>query len=157
MCNKFRANNFTNKGLKVRSDSRHTLLEELGESFAEGNELCDALSPFFDLQSIVIIDVHTHRNLHGVNDLLGLLFVKSDGLNFIFLIFSQIVASSVAQVHYASINSIVIDNFGQLGEVPSEPLLQSHGEGVDVLVHLLNQGNGLRDWLVSSVHILSTS
>ena len=40
--------------------------------------------------------------------------------------------------------------------MPREPLLKSHAEGVDVLVHLLNQSDSLYDGLVLSVNICGT-
>ena len=50
-------------------------------------------------------------------------------------------------------NGVVSDNFSKLGEVPWEPLLKAHDEGVDVLVHGLNKSNGLDDGFVLSVNI----
>lgn len=55
-----------------------------------------------------------------------------------------------------SINLVVVENFSHLREVPCEPLLKSHTESVNILVHLLNQSDALNNWLVGSVDILST-
>ena len=87
--------------------------------------------------------------------MVGLLLVHNDLLKLIFCIFGQIVASGVAKVDNAGVNGVVVDDFGKFGEVPGEPLLQAHGERVNVLVHLLDHGNCLRDGLVLAVHILS--
>mmetsp|Transcript_22030 Transcript_22030/g.27058 ORF Transcript_22030/g.27058 Transcript_22030/m.27058 type:complete len:444 (-) Transcript_22030:276-1607(-) len=153
MSDEFGANNFANEGLKVRSDGAHALLEELGEGLAESHQLGDALGPLLDLEGVLVADVHAHRDLDGVDDLGSLFLIKDDLLDLFFEILSQIVASGVAEVDYAGVDSVVVDNLGELGEVPGEPLLQAHGEGVDVLVHLLNKGDRLSDRLVLSVHV----
>lgn len=53
------------------------------------------------------------------------------------------------------VDGVIIHDFGHFGEVPCEPLLQPHAESVDVLVHLVDEGDGLNNWLVLAVHVLS--
>lgn len=154
MSDKLGANNLANKGLKVGSNSVHALLEELRESLAERNQLSDTLGPLLDLEGVSVVDVHAHRDFHSVDDLAGLLLVQNDGFELLLDIFGQIVASGVTKVDNAGVNGVVIDNLGELREMPGEPLLQTHRERVDVLVHLLNQGDSLGDRLVLSVDIL---
>ena len=48
---------------------------------------------------------------------------------------------------------VVIDDFGQLGEVPREPFFEPHAEGVNVLVQLLDQSNCLNNGFVLPVHV----
>lgn len=50
---------------------------------------------------------------------------------------------------------VISHDSSKFREVPREPLLKSHAEGINVLVHLLNEGNGLHDWLVLPVNISS--
>ena len=48
---------------------------------------------------------------------------------------------------------VVIDDFGQLGEVPREPFFKPHAEGVNVLVQLLDQSNCLNNGFVLPVYV----
>jgi len=81
-----------------------------------------------------------------VHDLLEGLFV---------LVGHEVLAVGLAKGNDFGVNVIVVDNLGHLGEVPSEPLLEPHAEGVDVLIHLLNESDCLRDRLILPVDILS--
>ena len=65
------------------------------------------------------------------------------------------IVSTDYEVDYSCVNVIVVDYLHKFGEVPREPLLQSHAEGVYILIHLLNEGDCLNDGLVLSVHISS--
>lgn len=60
MSDELRADNFTDKSLQVRGNSTHTLLEELTKSLAERDKLRDTLSPLFNLEGILVADVHAH-------------------------------------------------------------------------------------------------
>jgi hypothetical protein len=40
--------------------------------------------------------------------------------------------------------------------MPREPLLKSHAECVDVLIHLLNQSDSLNNWFVLTVNVSCT-
>ena len=48
---------------------------------------------------------------------------------------------------------VVLDEFLELGEVPRVPLPHAHREGVDVLVHLIQQGDGLDDHVVGAAGV----
>ena len=63
------------------------------------------------------------------------------------------VVSDADDLHYLSVEMIVGDYPAQLGEVPREPLFKSHAESVNILIHLLNQGDSLHDGLVLSVDV----
>ena len=47
----------------------------------------------------------------------------------------------------------VSNDLSKLGEMPREPFLESHDEGVDVLVHCLDKSDGLNDGLILSVNV----
>jgi len=81
------------------------------------------------------------------------LFIIKNNLGELFFHFVIDQLSVFDEVHKLRENSVVIDDFGQLREVPREPLLQAHAEGVDVLVQLLDQGNGLNNGFVLPVHV----
>lgn len=57
------------------------------------------------------------------------------------------------QVDQLGVDLVIIDELGELWEVPGEPLLQPHAESVDIFVKLLDQGNSLDDWLILTVNI----
>ena len=48
---------------------------------------------------------------------------------------------------------VVIDDFGQLGEVPREPFFQPHAEGINILVQLLDKSNRLNNGFVLPVYV----
>ena len=50
-------------------------------------------------------------------------------------------------------DEVVWDDGLELGEVPAVPLLDAHGEGVDVLVHLIQQRDRLDDHVVCATRI----
>lgn len=86
--------------------------------------------------------------------MLSFLFIEHDVFDFVKHFIVASISLSVEEEDESGVNLVVVDNLGHLWEVPGEPLLQAHAEGVDVLVHLLNEGNGLSNWFVSSVDIL---
>ena len=51
---------------------------------------------------------------------------------------------------------VVIDDFGQLGEVPREPFFQPHAEGINILVQLLDKSNRLNNGFVLPVYVGGT-
>lgn len=48
---------------------------------------------------------------------------------------------------------VVLDEVLQLGEVPRVPLPHAHGEGVEVLVHLVELRDGLDDHVVRATRV----
>jgi hypothetical protein len=104
------------------------------------------------LHNISLRHLLAHGNLGGLNDLLSFLVIKNKVSQFILNIFSDILTFFNVSYNLAE-DAIIGDDFTELGEVPREPLLQSHHEGVDVLVHRLDQSDGLDDGLVLSVDV----
>lgn len=48
---------------------------------------------------------------------------------------------------------VVFDDFFELREVPRVPFTHSHGEGVQVLVHLVQLRNALDDHVISTTRV----
>jgi len=157
MSDQLGTDDLTDKGLEIGGDSVHTVLEVISELFAEVNEVSDTLSPLADLELVTLGHVHTHGNLGSFNDLVCLLLVLGDLKENFSLIIGHVVTASVESVHQLGVDGIIIDDLGHFGEVPSEPLLQAHAEGVDVLVHLVDECDSLNNWLVLAVDILSAA
>jgi hypothetical protein len=141
--------------VKVRSNCIHSLFEEFDQGLSESGQLDNALRPLLNLEGVAVVDVHAHRDLDSIDNLLSFLFVESNRSNFVLEVISDIVAFGVTKVNKTGIYSVVVNDFGQLREVPCEPLLEAHREGVDVFVHLLNQGDSLGDGLVLTINVLS--
>jgi hypothetical protein len=149
------AKDFTNKSLQVGSNCVHAVSQVIGKRLSEFDQFDDSLSPLFNLDSVRVFHVHTHGDLGSVDDLLGFLFVDHDSGDVVLDFVADCVALSVEEVDEAGVDLVVIDDFGHLGEVPGVPLLQPHAEGVDVFIHLLDEGDGLRDGLVTAGDVLS--
>ena len=96
--------------------------------------------------------VLTHRNLGSIDNLLSLFIIKNNGRNLFFHFVSGILPR-LEQVNELGEDLVVIDDFGQLGEVPREPFFEPHAEGVYVLVQLLDQSNCLNNGFVLPVYV----
>jgi hypothetical protein len=83
---------------------------------------------------------------------LSFIFISQNLFQTLLHLVSDIVSTTNVS-HQLGEDMVVRDNTGELREVPGEPLSQSHTEGVDVFVHLLDQGDRLDDWLVLTIHI----
>jgi hypothetical protein len=94
----------------------------------------------------------THGDLGSLNYLLSLFLIKNELSELLLHIFCNIL-TLLNEVDDLAENRVVGDDFTELGEMPREPLLQAHDESVNVLIHGFNEGNGLDDGLVLTVHI----
>lgn len=70
-----------------------------------------------------------------------------------FFHFVSDIISLLKQVDKFGKDIVVIDDSCKLGEMPREPLLQSHTKCVDIFIQLLNEGNGLNNWFVLPVYV----
>lgn len=109
--------------MKVRSNCIHSLFEEFDQGLSESGQLDNALRPLLNLEGVAVVDVHAHRDLDSIDNLLSFLFVESNRSNFVLEVISDIVAFGVTKVNKTGIYSVVVNDFGQLREVPCEPLL----------------------------------
>lgn len=105
-----------------------------------------------DLKLVGVEQLLTHGDLGSINNLLSLLIIKNNiGQLFFHLVID--ILSVADEVHQLSENSVVIDDFGELREVPRKPFFEPHAKCVNVFVQLLNESNGLNNRFVLPVHI----
>uniref|UniRef100_A0A7S3IMF5 Uncharacterized protein n=1 Tax=Strombidium inclinatum TaxID=197538 RepID=A0A7S3IMF5_9SPIT len=150
--NELGADDLTGEGGEVGGDGAHSLLEIIGEGLAVLNQLNTTFREALDLGAVTFVHVLTHRNFGSVDDLLSFFIIKNDLLDLFFHVVSDVV-SLLKREDELGEDHVIIDDFAQLGEMPREPLLQAHAEGVDVLVELLDQRDGLNNRLVLPVHV----
>jgi len=150
--NQFRSDSSSNKGVKVRSNSVHSVLKVNLEFFSEGDEFSDTLSPLFDLDNISLRHVLSHRGLGSLDNLGSLLFIEDNSSDFS-VDFVLNIFLTLNEVDELGEDDVIVDDFSEFREGPREPLLQSHAESVDILVQLLNKSDGLGDRLVLSVNV----
>lgn len=78
-------------------------------------------------------------------------------MNNFFQLFKQIIwlfmFSILKKLNDSTIGFTVSDNFSEFWEVPSEPFFDSHGKGIQIFVHLFNNGNRLNYVFILSIHI----
>jgi hypothetical protein len=106
---------------------------------------------------VTFVHIHAHGNLSGFNNLICPLLVFGDLLNSLFHFISHIFAVSIQKVDQFGVDGVIIHDLGQFGEVPCEPFLEPHAEGIDVFVHLIDKRDRLNNWLVLAVDILGAS
>lgn len=156
MRNELWSNNVTDQGSKIWSNSIHSLLQVLCERITELDELDTSLRKAFDLMAIDIWHILSHRDFGSINNLLSFFIIKNNILDCFFHFVSNIV-TLFNLVDQLCENNVVIDDFCKLWEMPWEPFFQTHNKSIDILVHLLNKGNGLNNWFVLPVDVLCTS
>ena len=152
MGDELRTNDFAGQSTEVGSDGVHSSFKVLAEVLTEVNQLDASLGKALDLLGVALAHVLAHGNLSGVDDLLGLLLIEHDVGDLVLKVVGDVFSTLDHEGQFSE-NDVIIDDLGQLGEVPGEPLLQSHTEGVDILVKLLNQGNSLDNGLVLPVYV----
>ena len=154
-------NNISNKDADIGGKHLHLVPEVDMELGSVLDQIIDLVTEELDIEKIDFINVRSHGGSSGVADLLGQVGFNDDFLNLgkelLFIV--EEILSGLNELDDLDVNRVVGNNAGELGEVPSEPLLDSHAETVDVLVELVDQGNGLDNGLVLSVdveHALAT-
>ena len=153
MRNKFRSDKLANKSPKIGCNRGHPLPEVISEAFSVLDELVASFGPLLDLEPVSLINIHSHGDFCGINDILGNLLIQGDGSDLLLVLLNELV-SGLGPLDELSVDQVVVANLGQLREVPGEPLLQSHAERVYIFVQLLDQRNRLRNGLVVPVDVL---
>jgi hypothetical protein len=87
-----RADNVADECSQIRGNCVHSLLQVLGEGVPEGDELDAPLRKAFELEAVSLTDLLPHRDLGGIDDLLGLFLVKNDVGDPLFHLFVDTVA-----------------------------------------------------------------
>ena len=78
MGDELRADDVADERSQIRGDRVHSLLQVLGEGVPEGDELDAPLRKAFELEAVGLTDLLPHRDLGGIDDLLGLFLVKNE-------------------------------------------------------------------------------
>lgn len=124
----------------VGSNGAHAVLEVVRKLLAVDGVVDDALSEVLDVLEILLGNLSTHGNIGGGLD---------GSLNLVGKNLGQIGGGGVrAHAHGdndASIRKVVGKDLGQLGEVPAVPFLDTHGVGVELLVKLVEERDGVND------------
>ena len=133
---------------QVRRDDGHLIGKVLEEGAAVLGELDDAVGEHGDVLHVLLGEILTHRDLAGINNGLGNVgIVVDNGGDVVELIVreSALVTNRKGEL---GVGVVVIDNLDKLWEVPSVPLANAHGEGVDGLVEVVESRNSLDDVVV---------
>jgi hypothetical protein len=103
-------------------------------------EVNDLLSQRAGGLEILVGDLSTHTDLSsGLDGSLDLLRQDSGEIGILG------VCAETHLEHDARVGEVVVQDLGKLGEVPSVPLLDAHGVGVELLVEDVKAGNALDD------------
>mmetsp|Transcript_22450 Transcript_22450/g.27657 ORF Transcript_22450/g.27657 Transcript_22450/m.27657 type:complete len:445 (-) Transcript_22450:59-1393(-) len=141
--NELGAHELTDELGKVGSDGGHAVLQVLSQVSAVLRDRDDLAGESLKVTFIVIGNLSTHGNLSSLTHLIG------DILRYDFLqgLLSEVldVGAHANELDGLSIDYVVGDNLGQLGEVPRVPLLQAHGIVVQLLVEVLQERDSLDD------------
>lgn len=136
---------------EIGGDDFHTALEvalDLGSELEHAESL---LAEVLETLDVEVTDLLTHRVMGGLNNAFGQLTIPNNLLN---LLGSDGRGGSVSnKVDESHEELVVADNPAELWEVPGVPLLDPHGEGVDILIEQFEESNGLDDGLVLPVDI----
>jgi len=141
-------NGLTDQSGKVGRDHTHFGDKVGRERLAVLDEGDGALGEKHDVLHVGLGDVLTHRDLGGLDDGAGGAVVVLDNLS---KLVQAVVGERglVADEERAGGELLVVGyNLDELGEVPRVPLADSHGEGVDGLVEVVQGSNGLDDVVV---------
>lgn len=151
MRNELGSNGLANKAGQVRSNHLHSSLEvslDFSSEFEHSEGLGAKILQALDVE---LTDLLSHRVVGSLDDSFSELSVSNDLLNF--LQGSSGSGSIADQGNKLDKDVIIRDNLGKLGEMPRIPLLDSHGEGVDILIQKFQQTDGLDDRLILSVDV----
>ena len=146
------SDDLTDESSQVRGHNAH-LGDQVGvERLAVLSELDNTLGEGDDVLHIRVGDLLTHADLGGINDVLrNALIVLNEGGNVVeaFIGKALLVLDEQGEL---GVTLVVGDNLDELGEVPGVPFADAHGEGVDGLVELVENGNGLDDVVVVTLN-----
>mmetsp|Transcript_21773 Transcript_21773/g.61983 ORF Transcript_21773/g.61983 Transcript_21773/m.61983 type:complete len:207 (+) Transcript_21773:568-1188(+) len=159
-----RSHRVSDESAQVWRNDRHFVRKVHGQVLAELCQLDHSLREVDDIDHVDGGTIHAHAGLGGRDDRLRGLLVAND-LNKAFQLVARIfhldiivifvflvaVAACVARVGQGGLvldecrgsrkHDVVLDDLLQLRKVPAVPFSDPHGERVDVLVHLIEQGD----------------
>lgn len=146
------SDNLTNQSGKIGCHNAH-LSHQIGEErLAVFGELDDTLGERDNILHVSLGDVLTHTVLGGINDVLSNSLI-------VFNVSSNVVQVFVGQLLFVfdeqgelGVALVIGDNLNELREMPRVPLANSHGEGINSLVKLVKNRNGLNNVVVVTLH-----
>mmetsp|Transcript_56389 Transcript_56389/g.114897 ORF Transcript_56389/g.114897 Transcript_56389/m.114897 type:complete len:517 (+) Transcript_56389:1025-2575(+) len=140
------ANELAHHHGQVRRDGVHAVLEVLEQLGAVLGQVDHLVGQLVDVQQVHLADVRAHGDdcslLEAGFDLLRQNVRQVRG------------GTGMAHAHlhdHLRVLQVVVDDLGHLREVPAVPLLHTHRVGVDLLVELVQQADGLHDHRVNLV------
>lgn len=147
------SNRVANEGCEVGSDDAH-LLREVGlERLAVLEQVDHARGKVADVEVVDRGNVGSHGSARGVDNVASEHVVVLEELGEALdrgVGEGRLVADEGAHL---GVLVVVGDDADELGEVPSVPLAHAHGKSVDVLVELVEEGDGLDDHVVGAVDV----
>ncbi|KAL1836320.1 hypothetical protein VTK73DRAFT_5092 [Phialemonium thermophilum] len=124
---------------QVGGDGLHAVLQVAGQVVAVLGVLDDLLGEQLDVLEVLVGDLGAHADVGGGLDggLDGLLQEGEVG--------GGGVGAHAHGQDDLGVQQVAREDLGQLGEVPAVPLAYAHGVGVELLVQVVEQGDGVHD------------
>jgi hypothetical protein len=143
----------SDEGSEIGSDDTHLVGEVFLEGFSVIVEVDDSGSEIFDVEVIDGGDVGTHRGAGSVENVASEDVVVAEEFSERFEDFFRELRFVSEKMNNFGVLVVVRDDPDELGEVPSVPFSDSHGERVDILVHLIEKGDSLNNHVVGTVDV----
>lgn len=141
------------KGGQVRGNEVHLLDEVSLEGLSVRRKVDDSVGKVGDVNEVDGGDIGTHGGSGTIEDISGSGLVVVE--DFLHLLEVGLGESRLVTDELGDLGVLVVvgDKPDKLGEVPSVPLSDSHGKGVDILVELIGKSDSLDDHVVGSVDV----
>mmetsp|Transcript_46707 Transcript_46707/g.123983 ORF Transcript_46707/g.123983 Transcript_46707/m.123983 type:complete len:338 (+) Transcript_46707:459-1472(+) len=140
MSNETRTDQLTNHGGQVGRDRAHSVLQVLVKLHSVLGELDNLIAERLDVGDIILADLRSHRDLDGLLELLLGRLVEAR---------AEVPIGAVGphahDLDHLGVGNVLGHDLAHLREVPAVPLANSHGVGVELLVELVQQPDGLHD------------
>mmetsp|Transcript_71989 Transcript_71989/g.158972 ORF Transcript_71989/g.158972 Transcript_71989/m.158972 type:complete len:327 (+) Transcript_71989:757-1737(+) len=145
------ANDLADQSGQVGGHQIHLGLEVVMKGLSHICQFDDFTGEVLNVFHVHLDDILAHRHLQGFQNLIGHLF-GATGLGQGLLV-ACIAISDTNNLGNLGIGDVVCDDPRELWKVPGVPLTNTHGEGVDVLVQVVQQGNGVHNGFVLTIGI----
>mmetsp|Transcript_8725 Transcript_8725/g.10580 ORF Transcript_8725/g.10580 Transcript_8725/m.10580 type:complete len:217 (+) Transcript_8725:586-1236(+) len=145
------ANDLSDQSCQVGRHQIHLGLEVVMKGLPHIRQLNDFASKVLNVLHVHLNNVLAHGHLQSFQDLICNLF-GATGLHQR-LLFACVAISDANDLGNLCISNVVSDNLRELWEMPRVPFPNPHGKGVDVLVQVVQQSDGVHNGLVLSVGI----
>jgi hypothetical protein len=146
-------NGLSNQSGQVGRNNVHLLNQVSSETLPVLGELDNTFGKGTDVDQIDLVDVTAHTGTSGVQ------YVSCSGFVIIEDLlhgWQRLLGKGGTVTDGDSKKTVLVcvgNELVKLGEVPSVPFSNSHGESVEILVELVGKGDGLDDHVVTSVDV----